>query len=782
MKTDNFSYSTPMITSPFNASIESSTVLTRIDKSVRDAEYPLIQGYNLYLPVYFPQGITDKRIFFTGNNAYKLYRKLYPRPNPRLYGPNPSYIEGALKAGWGVIVVNVADPAATHANFTVEFEFKRAAQKKKFLVHKLTANPNLLAFKWLTGDTAEDTKIKAAFDLRDDIDVSEQTYECEFNTWDIGFKNSHITGIGKDTDLESFLELKKDANKFNLSETETISADDKGNIILYGLIYNGRHAYGNKYKAILTARTAETDIDKGKVLTHKLSIMDGGNIMYDFDFANFDYTDHTSKTSYLFGGNALKACKEDLTRTESIQMFYPITHKRSDAMLYVKGIKDIEAKLKAEIEGTVKAHIPSFTLESQTPGSEFYNAVNKDFKIFERFKTDPNDLNDSPFARTNPMNKSWGELTIMNGSYIDSTIKFDGGTSGELVNHLSDHHWDWEIDYQPMDTEVYPYSPKKIPDGSGGTKLAPKTKILQDLFIECYNGSDIIDKELLDPALTPAFLMLGEGYPFAVQEAMDQFVKYQEGRISFEGSRPDCVYIRTPQTGKGFTKIDEIIGWKEKWQISRAGLANNTNTWALVGYGTYIDPDTDVPVDWSPTFGWVTGSSLLSYLVTGVADSFASGTWSKIVGWEPGSARCIPKTSLDRERLALNSLNYLVQKSDRQFYLGEDHTVMDGKESGLKSLGSMIQFGYITCYAYVTLRDNKIMNPTADNLLELKGNIEANISYYTRHFNNKVDVAMGLSTHEKEIRRRVVLATIGVTTHNFSKHSRLQMEALPADE
>ena len=85
MKTDNFSYSTAMITSPFNVSIESSTVLTRIDKSVRDAEYPLIQGYNLYLPVYFPQGVTDKRIFFTGNNSYRLYRKLYPRPNPRLY-------------------------------------------------------------------------------------------------------------------------------------------------------------------------------------------------------------------------------------------------------------------------------------------------------------------------------------------------------------------------------------------------------------------------------------------------------------------------------------------------------------------------------------------------------------------------------------------------------------------------------------------------------------------------------------------------------------------------
>ena len=48
MKTDNFSYSTPLITSPFNASVESSTVLTRVDKSVRDIEYPLIQGYNIF--------------------------------------------------------------------------------------------------------------------------------------------------------------------------------------------------------------------------------------------------------------------------------------------------------------------------------------------------------------------------------------------------------------------------------------------------------------------------------------------------------------------------------------------------------------------------------------------------------------------------------------------------------------------------------------------------------------------------------------------------------------
>ena len=94
----------------------------------------------------------------------------------------------------------------------------------------------------------------------------------------------------------------------------------------------------------------------------------------------------------------------------------------------------------------------------------------------------------------------------------------------------------------------------------------------------------------------------------------------------------------------------------------------------------------------------------------------------------------------------------------------------------------MIQFGYITCYAYITLRDNKIMNLTADNLLELKEKIAKAISYYARHFNNKIDIAMGRSTHEKEINRDVVLCTIGITTHTFSRHSRLQMEALPSDE
>ena len=783
MKLDSFSYSTPLITSPFNASIESSTVLTRIDKSIRDEEYPLIQGYNLYLVTYFPQGITDKSIHFTGNNAYRLYKKLFPSPNPRLYGPNPSIIEGALKAGWGVIHVNVADPVATHANFTVEFEFKRAETKKKFLVHKLTANPNLLAFKWLTGDPANDTTIKSEFDLRDDIDVSEQTYECEFNTWDIGFKTSSIKGIGKNTDINSFLELKPECNKFNMSAGDAISADDFGNIILYGLIFNGRHAYANKYKAVLQTSVSEDDLDKGKPMIQKMTIMDAGEKMYEFSFANYDYTDPTTKASYIFGSNALKSCKEILTNVEHIQMFYPITHERSLAMKFVKGIEEVERKLKAEITNAIKAHIPDFTLESQTAGSEFHKAIMEDFTIFKRFKTNPNDLNDSPFAKTNPANKKWGDLTIMNGSYISPNIQFANGTSGELINHLRDNHWDWDIDYQPMDTTQSPPQPLMIPNPTGaGTVQAPKVKILQELFKECYNGADIIDKDLLDPAVRPAFIMLGEGYPFQVQEVMDQFVKYQEGRISFEGSRPDCVFIRTPQTTKEFSTIQSIIDWKEKWQISRSGLANNTNTWALVGYGTYIDPDTDVPVNWSPTFSWVTGSSLLSYLVTGVSDSFASDSWSKVVGWEPGSARCIPKTSLEKEALAKNSINYLVQKSDRQFYLGEDHTVLDGKKSGLKNLGSMIQFGYITCYAYITLRDNKIMNLTADNLLELKEKVSRAISYYARHFNNKIDIAMGRSTHEKEINRDVVLCTIGITTHTFSRHSRLQMEALPSDE
>lgn len=784
MKTDNFSYSTPLITSPFNASVESSTVLTRVDKSVRDIEYPLIQGYNLYLVIYFPQGVTDKRIHFTGNNAYKLYRKLYPGANPILYGPNPSLIEGALKAGWGVFVVNVADPAATHANFTVEFEFKKSPKKRKIYVRKTLANPNKLAMIWLNGD-AGDTQKKADFDTRDDIDPAESSYEIEFDTFEMGFKQSFIKGITKDTDLDKLLSLSPELNKYNMTSGDTISADDKGRLVLYGLIFNGRNAYANKYRAIITDLVSEKErLEEKKVLLQKLSIMDGGEIMYDFNFANFDYTDHTNKVQYIFGANALTSCREDLTNTESVQMFYPVGHTRSQEMDYADGFKEIERKIKAGIVNGIKAHIPDFTWEANAvTGCDMYDKLIKYFAFFRRFDTDPDDLFSSPFARVSPCDKGFADNIIFDGYYMSPNISFGGGDSGDLIKLLRKHHWDWNIEWQPKDMTQHPFNkPLELPDGSGGTKVAPKKKILQELFMQCYDGSDIIDKDLLDPAITPAFLLLGEGYPVAVQEVMDQFVRYQEGRISFEGSRPDCVYIRTPECTPEYSTMDNIIKWKEGWQISRAGLANNTNTWALIGYGTLIEPDTDTPVNWSPTYNWVTGGSLLSYLVTGVSDSFASGAWSKVVGWLPGSARCIPRTSLEKEKLARNSINYLVQKSDRQFYLGEDHTVLDGKMSGLKNLGSMIQFGYITCYAYITLRDNKIMNLTADNLLELKEKVSRNISYYAKHFNNKIDIAIGRSTHEKEIKRDVVLCTIGITTHNFSRHSRLQMEALPSDE
>lgn len=773
-------FSTPLATSPYNADAHSSTVLTRIDRSIREIEYPTAQGYYIYVPVCMPQGPTDKRMRLEGNNAYRIWRRLFPQPNPMLYGPNPSYIEDALKIGWGVITVNVADPAATHANVYVYFTANKAAAKKKLICQKVDSNPAQIAIALLTGDPVVDADIRAKFQGRADLDALDSLHEVEYDTYEIGFKSGHFNGLGKNTDLASYLSMNQDINKIVISDSTEIDPSDSVHQVLYGLYYEGRSKYGNKFK--LNVQSIP-DIDENvPYVLQRAAIVDGSTILHEFDFANFTYVHPVTKRNYDWEANVLWNCKEELSDTNHIYTFGPISHTRKQAMKLEPALDKLETKLIKGIAKAIKVAVPSFDENVQPENADWNTVLLSEVKnIFDKFDVADDNLTETPFSKVNPFAKLWSDNKVMNGLKLEPVLQFAGGESGELLDLLRQNHWDWNIEWQPKDLSVHPFKPLMLDDPltPGSPKPAPKTKVLIDLFRECFAGQAIIDTDILDPSRTPACIIPGEDYPFDLQEEIDLFVKYQDGRISYEGSRPDFVYIRTPQTD--VRTMRDVISWKKSWRISRGGNAENVNTWPLIGYGTYIEPNTNIPVQWSPVYAWITGGSLLNYLSTGVSDSFASRSWSKITGWMPGTARCIPTTSSEKSELAKNSINYLIQKSDNNFYLGEDHTVLDGKISVIKNLGSAIQFGYITCEAYVVLMENRIINPTPDNLLDLKNKIENRIRYYTKHFGNKVEVSVGRSTHEKEINRNVVLAVVGVTGHDYSRHNRLQMEALPSD-
>jgi len=297
---------------------------------------------------------------------------------------------------------------------------------------------------------------------------------------------------------------------------------------------------------------------------------------------------------------------------------------------------------------------------------------------------------------------------------------------------------------------------------------AKKTKFYIDEMIKAYNGTS--DRSLFDPGLIRDGIMFGEDYPLELQKVLADLCRYRQGTYNFDQGRCDFTYIRTPRIA--ITDFNDILDWADGF-----GINSNMNMHAVIGSWMFNDSTTGSVERFSAFFDYLgERQTLYRYLTSYTPDSFASGTYSRVVTGLENTQRLVPDTMQLREELAKRDIMFYARRSDDGTYaLSEDSAYIPNLDSVMKSVGSGIQFNRIMNILYCFIRDNKIINPTTDNINFLVKQMSSLISGPAAHFSNKVTITGGISPRENEAARDVVLYDVRVEGHGYSRHNRLEM-------
>lgn len=741
-----------MITGPYNVFKHPNTVVTFTDESERPI--PIINGdnYTFCQPIYSPKGVTNEWVLINGSDLVNNYVKLFGLPHTGAYGPMATIAYQAAMGGFNVAVLNMRPPEARFANTYLAFDVKKAMDETK----KTAKTKTLYAL-----NQTEKQVYTFSFDKKELEELkgegSDVINEIPLEYFELGFVNYTIEDLADTTDVDEYLSTK--IMKTEIKKSATIAEDQHIHVPQIFLAYRGAGDYGNIFKFKVTSMP---ELLSGVYPYFNGVIKDSKDDKYTFSFSMFDTSVGT--LNYGFEDRATKACRLNMSVTNSVQEFRAWSINRRLANKAEAGIHQAIENTKAYLLAQIKAKYPLFNEStSKSNLGEFNDALDAVKKLFTRNRaTNAGIGRETPFSYVNPfvdLQEDAKAKLVLEYKVAPNELQFASGTLGPLGQKLDDEDFSFETTLT-----------RKVPTDDGDT-VDEEYKVWEDLMIKAFTGET--DDSIFDSTIVPDSIIYGERYPLAVQEAVDKLCKYKEDVINCETVRPDFCYIRTPE--ETVNTYSKAIDWVDGFlNLSK----KNRNMHPMVGTWRFTDISTGAQERFNGFYDWIgEGSILFEYLFSCTSRSFASGDYSIVTKGATNSQLLIPRKSSEREELKARDVIYFRRRSNGMYALGDDSAYNIGVDSVLKSIGSDIQFNRILNIAENILRDNVIIDPTTDELDSLQRKIQKAITNPAKHFKDKVSVVVGLSTHEMEVDRDVVLCEIRVSGNSYSRYNRLHMIA-----
>lgn len=739
-----------MITSPKNVFRHPNSVITITDNSETPIPVVNSDNYTVFQPIYSPKGVTGEVILIEGTDIVGTYVKLFGTPNKVKYGPMSTIAYNAALSGFSVGVINMPAPGSRYANVYLAFEMKKSMcddgetpkEAKIFMTQNSETQEYHIAF------TREE--VEKWLDTRKDTDTIN---ELVIQGYEIGFSANTVEDLEIETDYDEF--LSETAYKINVTDNSDIDAESEIHIPLFAVAYRGASSYGNGFTLEIQD---QLDLLNDKYPYFNAVIKDKGTTKYEFPFALFDIPKGT--LNYSFADRGTETCQITMTSTNSIQEFRTYSIERKKANKLEAAMTKAVEKQKKYLVNKIKEKYPAFDeTTSKSNIKTYFDSLDQLSSLFKRGEDSDARTNETPFSYVNPF-KSHIDDTYLLPVYHSAprVLQFSSGVTGELEKLIQDEDFDMS---QTLNEEVW--------DEEKSDFVSKPYKVWDRMLIEAYTG--VTDDSIFDPSIVKDAILFGEEYSVDVQEAVDELCRYHTDVVNYEKSRVDWCYIRTPESK--IKTITQVLNWAD-------GFGNkekkNINMHPICGSWRFLDETTGNQERFNAFFDFLGEDGIFfKYLKSATPRSFASGTYSVITKGATNSQLLVPRTSTERESLKDRDVMYFRRRSDGTYSLGDDSGYNIGFDSVLKSLGSNIQFNRIMNIAYLILRDNRIINPTSDELEILKRKIETAIAQPMKHFNDMVKISLGISSDPDEAAKKVVLCEITVTGHEYSRYNRLHM-------
>lgn len=732
-----------MIQTPYITFRHSSSGITITDNSEQPYQSVSSENYSVFQPFFLPKGVTNTAIFIEGTDIVQKFIDINGQPNTGLYGPMATYAYAALQGKFSLGYINMRPADATYPNFYIALDVRKAKEtdgstdKIKVLYVELDTNTQ---------------EYHMSFD-KDSLPNVDTIVEVEFPYFRLAFDNYYIEDCVNDMDIDEF--LGETAYEINLIKNSDTIDESVVHIPLWGLVYRGAGDYGNVYTAKFSQMSDQINDTYNY---YQCQIMDKSSEEHSFTFATFDV--QRGSLNMGFWDKATDACVITFTDTNKLETFRPYGIDRQKANSITAAVQGMVDKTIKGIVAKIKEKFPSFDETDDVHAGQWMDIADATQEyianIFVRSNTTAGKTLETPLSFINPFDNEQfdavRDIIPFEVEACPNEVRFQGGDLGQLGEKLVDG-FSWDI---------------KLTRKNEETGEDEEYKVFPQMLKDAYSGKT--DVAIFDQSIIRDCIMFGDGYPLDVQEVMDDLCRYREDVINFEEGRCDFCYIRTPDYSV------KTIAQALEWQRTFLTKEKNMNMHPIIGYWRFDDPTTGAQVDFQGFYDYLgSDSALFNYLSSGTSDSFASGDHSIIVSGKTNSQKLIPKTSAEREELCKRDIMYFKRRGTGKYVLGEDLAYNVGIDSVMKNIGSNIQFNRMMNIASIIMRDNVISNPTPDNMEQLKRKIEDAIKVPAQHFKDKVKVTVKESQHAQEIGKKVVLCTIEVTGHEYSRHNRLHM-------
>lgn len=810
-----------MRTGPYNALPFSSTVYTFTDNS-RVAEEEIDAGnYSVFQPFFSPKGITGEAIYLEGNDTLNKFVKLNGTMNTLKYGPMGTWALAAVQSGFNLGYVNMRTNDSTYPNAYVALVLDPVYNKKANSDEDDLSSPKKQKLYWYKNtDPSEPTKQGYYFGYSKD-EITEQlkpiavndgdVKEVEVPMYEFGFDSCHISGLTLDGSFEGELDKEADGQKISLYGGKNVSGVKKPMVTsseietylsthpdetrkkayrevlnnlsdvksiqypLFGLCYRGAGTYGNKFYANITAKTDRLD---NRYPYYNCIIRENdATEEHQFDFTPFYYSIGKS-FNYNFRDRAINSCKVSFSLTNEVQTFesYIISRKVSNELegvvsksmeILKKKVKDamaaVDGNLLADVEGPAAVELSKANFDLFFKG---YDDIANKFKkpVVSNPKVDETPLSNWNITRLveKTRNTSTGEWVVTSRPTpalkvlsCPEKLQFFGGSFGQLQEVLDDG--DFDID------ELINY---KV--GTTG-EVIKNYKVWDEMLKDVFTGK--IDTAIYDTALIKDCIVFGDDYSNELQNIIADLVRYDETTIHKDKTRPDWTFIRTPQN-----RIRTASEALNEWAAFFDDSVKNYNMHPCIGSWMFNDQTTGGQTRFNAWYEYLgKGGSLYAYLSTHTPKSFASEDYSLILSGATGTGFCIPEDDDIKTKLVEQCIMYYTLRSTGYYALGEDLGYLPKFDSNMKNVGSCIHFNRMSNIVYNYARDHRIVNTTKDTLDKMKKAVDKLISIPARHFEGKVIVTVEVSKHENEVSKKVVLFTVSVTGHEYSRHNRVNM-------
>lgn len=736
---------TPMITSPYNTYSYPNTVLNIKDNTEKKIESRSTENYSMIFAGYMPLGVTNEIMCYEGAHALELFNKHSGNPNTLMYGPMGTYAQQAIASGFKTYFLNTRLPDATYPNFYVALDIKPKKGEDK----------DLTIYAWLNQEETEYNFALNKSDLPEGAatdssganikEIKIPRIEIGFIPYnvqdakhgDLGYKKKGSRGFV----VEKYLRDEAFKDNFSTSEKPGIEQDEEFHLPLFGLFYRGAGSYGNVFKFNLSNAPVKIKEQYNEFVGE---ITNQNETEHKFNFALFDIDKNGLNMG--FGDRASETCKIRFTLNNHTDTFRAYSLTRKQANKIGPAIDKLTKKVTATIIAKVKETYHEYNHETSTSDlQDIIDDLQRWSTIFAKPKLGTAETYLSKIDMLKDDDKSTG-FKLVDFIPCPNQIQFGGGDDGALGEVINSGEFDWKQKVQYNDESIL---------------------VWDKLLIDFWSGK--LDDSLFDSKIIRDAIIIADGVSTKVQQVIDDLVFYREGVFNFEESRPDMLYIRTPD--EDVTDMEGVYAWQRSFTNKK-----NMSVCPNVGRFRFTDPTTGAQVYLSGFFSYLgPNGQLYNYLSKGITDPFASGGWSYVNKAAVNSEELIPRGSDELTQLTNTDITFYQMQSDGIYKLGLDTCYNPGFESVGKNIGCKINENRIMNIAHNILFDNKIIKPTSVNLKSLEDTIKEAISPYTKFFNDMVSVKVKISEHPEEINKHIVLALVDIYADFFSTRNRCEV-------